>query len=456
MQSWEVQAVTAQSARAFAFATKVRLGAVLIFLPLIVWLTAVEAPGWAPYLAPLVAYAVVAATFFTFRKTARVQRVGDFSFILDAGFIYFLQHQSMSTSQFPAGVAGFSLGMFTLFVLLAGVSMRPRATLTTALASMPLQLALMQQAGVGVGAQVAAIIVLTCAGLSQAAFLRRLVTMVRSAASLEVAHRFETERAVKLEQANATINALYADAEKRNAELVRLQADKDLLTSLLVHDLRAPLSAVKANLAWLEDEVAVLKDEDVTAAVTESQQVAQRLTGMIGDLLNITKLESNALTLNHEPVLARPLLNSLAKQVTAQARARKVTVLVEASDISFDADQALLLRVIENLTSNALRYTPPAGRVQLEAKADKDTVLLAVRNDGTPIPAEARATLFDKFVQAGDTQENRRVGWGLGLYFCQLSVASHGGTIAVEDVPGWPTSFVIRLPRLHAPVSKAA
>jgi signal transduction histidine kinase len=73
-------------------------------------------------------------------------------------------------------------------------------------------------------------------------------------------------------------------------------------------------------------------------------------------------------------------------------------------------------------------------------------VLFAVRNDGPVIPEAARGALFDKFVQAGSAQENRRAGWGLGLYFCKLCVDAHRGHIGVQDEPGWPTSFVIRIP----------
>lgn len=449
MSSFEAQAIATQAARSFAFVVKVRAGAVLVFVPLVAALAIAGVPGWAPYLLPLGPFALFALGCLWFRRRSGLQRIGAYSFLVDVTVIFELQRRSLETSPFPAGVAGFTLGLFALFVLLAGASMRHRATLLTAGLASVLQVALMQLAGVGVGAQVAAVVVLLSAGVAQASITSRLVTMVRSAASLEVAHRLETERAEKLTQAHATIASLYQDAETRNEQLVRLNADKELLTSLLVHDLRAPLSAVKANLDWLKGEVAALNDADVTEAVAESRQVTVRLTGMIGDLLNISKLEANALPLNLEPVKAKSMLETLGRQFSAQARSRKISVLVDAPDVSFDADQALLVRVLENLASNALRYAPPAGRVLLEARADDEGITFSVRNDGTPIPPHVRPGLFDKFTQGGDSTENRRVGWGLGLYFCKLSVASHGGTISVEDVDGWPTSFVVRLPRVR-------
>jgi signal transduction histidine kinase len=77
-------------------------------------------------------------------------------------------------------------------------------------------------------------------------------------------------------------------------------------------------------------------------------------------------------------------------------------------------------------------------------------VVLSVHNDGPVIPVPARAALFDKYVQAGAPDANRRAGWGLGLYFCKLCVQAHGGRIGVEDEPGWATSFVVRLPVTEA------
>lgn len=456
MISWEERVLAEQAARAFGLASRIRASAVLVFVPLVGWHTLLETPGWAPYLRPLLPYALFAFAVFQFRGLPWVKRVGAFSFIVDVLFVFALQWLAQPASPFPAGVAGFSLGLFALLVLLAGASMQRDATLATALVAAPLQVLLMREAGVGFGAQVAAVVVLAAAAFAQAGFVRRLVKMVRSAASLEVAHRLETERVQKLEEARATIAKLLEEAEAKNRQLETLQSDKDVLTSLLVHDLRAPLSAVKANLDWLKGEVGALDDEDVTEAVAESRQVTERLTGMIGDLLNISKLEANALPVQAEPVLARSMLQSLGKQLSAQARSRRVTVSVDADDFTFDGDQGLLVRVLENLSSNALRYTPPSGRVHLEARADESEVQLVVRNDGTPIPPPVRPTLFDKFAQGADAKENRRVGWGLGLYFCKLCVDAHGGSIAVEDAPGWATSFVVRLPRRSVTVARAA
>lgn len=443
---WEAQALEEQAIRAFRMAARLRLGAVALFVPLVALAAARGEAGWVEHLGLLVPYAVVVAAVFALRARGWVQRLGPYTFAVDALVVFGLQWRSMPTSPFPAGVAGFSLGLFAMLVLLAGASMRSRATLVTALLGGPLQLLLMQRAGVGVGAQAAAVVVLISSALTQTLFVRRFRAMVRTSATREVAWRIENERAERLEEANLTIAKLYATSVEQKSQLERLQQDKEVLTSLLVHDLRAPLGAVKANLAFLKGEVGALNDDDVSEAVTESLQVTDRVSGMIGDLLNITKLESGAFQVQLDDVVANTVLQALGKQLAPQAKSRNLKISVHTEDFVFEGDSALLMRTLENLSSNALRYTPAGGRVHLEARREGDEVVLAVRNDGTTIPESARATLFDKFTQSDDPKANRRAGWGLGLYFCKLCVEAHHGTIGIEDAPGWSTSFVLRLP----------
>ncbi len=232
-----------------------------------------------------------------------------------------------------------------------------------------------------------------------------------------------------------------------NSRLVALQEDKDRLTSLLVHDLRAPLGAVRANLDWVKGELPSDFDPEVVNALTEARQVTDRLAGMIGDLLDIARLESGDFPVTLAPQPSLPMLTRLQRQLQAQGRERRVTVELEAEDVVLDADHGLLIRTLENIASNALRYTPTGGRVRLEGRRVGDEFVFAVRNNGPAIPAKARATLFDKYVQAGSSPgENRRVGWGLGLYFCKLCVDAHKGSIEVLEEVDWPTSFIVRVP----------
>jgi signal transduction histidine kinase len=424
----------------------VRFISVLVFLPALGVLHFVGGAGWDTYVGPVSLFAVLAAATFFWRQSPWVARLAPYSFVVDVALVFEVQRRAMPHSQFPAGVAGFSMGLFALLLAMTASTMRGPATWAVALASALAQVTLMNLAGVGAGAQVLAVVVFALLTFTEGGVRGRVRQVVRSLADAEVAWRREHEHVTELTEARATIEHLLVESRAQNAKLLALQADKESLTSLLVHDLRAPLGAVRANLDWVKGELPKDFDEEVISALSEARQVTDRLAGMIGDLLNITRLENGALPLDRQPQPCAAMLEALHKQLQAQARSRRITVELDVHDLVLEADHSLLMRTLENISSNALRYTPSGGRIRLEGRAVGNEVLFAVRNDGPVIPDAARAALFEKYVQAGSAQENRRAGWGLGLYFCKLCVDAHGGRIGVEDEPGWPTSFIIRVP----------
>jgi signal transduction histidine kinase len=177
---------------------------------------------------------------------------------------------------------------------------------------------------------------------------------------------------------------------------------------------------------------------------------------MISELLDLPRLEEGKLQLRPQRIDTGTLFEEVRMAFVGAAQFRRLSLEVEASSgLVLHGDKALLTRVVENLVANALRYTPPGGRVRVEAGMEAGTPYLAVRNDGAPIAPELRARIFDKHVQ-GEQERNTRKGYGLGLYFSRLAVEAHGGRIAVEDASGWPTSFVARLPNAPGESHKAA
>jgi two-component system, OmpR family, heavy metal sensor histidine kinase CusS len=451
LQQAEEQSFAEQSARASAAALRARFVLFAFVVPVLLALQQWGGPGWDFNLTPVVCFGLCSAVLFALRRRAFVLRVSPFLFVLDVLLVFEVQRRSLQSSPFPAGVAGFSLGLFSLLISLTGSTMRVPPIVLVAAAAIPAQVTLMRLAGVSAGAQVLAAFVLLAVVSTQTGINARLRRMVRSMASSEIAWRQEHQQVTELLEARATIERLLLEARAQNAELVTLQAEKDSLTSLLVHDLRAPLGAVRANLDWIGGELPAGSDPEIISAVSESRQVTDRLSGMIGDLLNISQLERGALQLAREAKPCSEMLAALHRQLQAQARSRRISVEFQCDDVILEADHALLMRALENIASNALRYTPAGGRLRLEAHQEGDAVVYSVRNDGPVIPQSKRAGLFEKYVQAGSAGDNRRAGWGLGLYFCRLCMDAHGGTIGVVDRAGWATSFDLRVPGASAP-----
>jgi signal transduction histidine kinase len=438
------RAVDAQRRVVLSAGAAVRLAGTGIFLLLTTGLWLAGGQDWASYPPVLGLYVAVSAVLFALRRRPVARLLGVVQAPVDVGLVFALQYLALPISPFPAGVAGFSLGLFALVVGLAGLTLWPAVVYGTALLAAVGQGVLMRQAGVGWGAVVIAVVVLLLvAAVSHygTGRLRQLAVKLSQAAVLRA---LEARRFQEVEDARGTIERMLSDAEARNAQLQAVQRDKEQLSQFLVHDLRSPLSALTMTLSWMEQEV---PPQGVLAeSVRTGLAVTARLDRMIADLLDVPRLEEGRLEPRKVAFSAARLLDEVRRSLEGAARARRLTLDVQApAELEVMGDSALLVRVVENLATNALRYAPTGGKVRLEAGEDAGCHWLAVRNDGPPIPPEVRTRIFDKYVQGAAETDSRR-GYGLGLYFSRLATEAHGGQLAVEDTPGWNTSFVVRLP----------
>jgi signal transduction histidine kinase len=217
------------------------------------------------------------------------------------------------------------------------------------------------------------------------------------------------------------------------------------LAELVVHDLRNPLSAILANVEYARLVTERRPDgEEEREALRLAASAAIRMSGMIGDLLVLPRLERGELTARRDSTRVRDLLESVATGMLAQARAGEVAVRVVAPpDLVAWIDGELVRRLVENLASNALRHAPRLGCIELVAAPEQGRLLVAVRNDGPPVASDVRPRLFERY---GGCPREGYVSNGLGLYLCRLVAEAHGGRIALRDRPGWGVSFEAELP----------
>jgi signal transduction histidine kinase len=250
---------------------------------------------------------------------------------------------------------------------------------------------------------------------------------------------------------------------RHNTALVDAQREHRELTELIVHDLKAPLSALCAGLHWVRGQLPSDRPE-LGEAIADADAAARRLGAMIGDLLAVSRLDQGDLPLRRQSVSLRSLFDLIAHTYTRRAAEKGIALTSDLTDatgaegndnapvqVEVHADPTLLQRVMENLVENALRYTRPNGQIQLSAVRRAESrarlVEIAVSNDGPPIPAPERARIFHKFARGESDAGGAAAGSaGLGLYFCKRAVEAHGGAIAVVETPNWPTSFRITLP----------
>jgi signal transduction histidine kinase len=237
------------------------------------------------------------------------------------------------------------------------------------------------------------------------------------------------------------------DLAVQNDRLKRLQAFKDEMAALMVHDLKSPLSAISMN---LDVALGALPESegDVRGALEDCRLASARLFRMIANLLDIARSEDGRLVVRRVLVDLAPMLRKIAEDHGTEARLRDV-VLDWACDARgfFEIDPDLFGRVVENLIENGLRYARTGGRLRVVLRDTGELLELRVANDGPPVPPEARARIFEKYGQVTTPSGSARVNRGLGLYFCRVAAEAHGGAIDLVDEPGMTTCFRVTLAR---------
>lgn len=281
------------------------------------------------------------------------------------------------------------------------------------------------------------------------------------AAMLERSIRYAIERARTLEalrQSEQQIAELYKKEQERSQELERSYTDlrraeglRDDLTHMIVHDLRNVLTAITANLEMLNKTLNDPAYEDAPPPfLARARNASQRMMGMIDDLLNVSKFEAGELRPTLTPVSLPQLLAEREEAYCSQAeREDKIfTLHLPEALPTVMADAGLIRRVVDNLVSNAFKYTEAGGHIEISAERhDQGTLVVRVRDDGLGIPPEYHRRIFEKFVQVTDSLGAAlRKGTGLGLALCQLAVEAHHGTIWIDSAPGQGSTFSFTLP----------
>lgn len=285
--------------------------------------------------------------------------------------------------------------------------------------------------------------------------LRRMTRRVEALGAGDYADRLPEKSRDELGRLAAAINEMAARVEAAMASLRATDRLRRELVANVGHDLRTPLAALRGYL----DEADRLAEEGREKEAADALAVARRqgahVTRLVDDLFELSKLEGAALgegtALQRGPVPLAELLNDAAR---AHRR------LFEESGITFevalppglpvlDADGARLLRVLDNLLTNARRHTPPGGTVRLEAEADAETARVRVRDTGEGIPAEAIGSVFDRYYRgtSARTREEGDVGAGLGLAIARAVARAHGGDLTATSTPGEGSAFTLELPR---------
>jgi PAS domain S-box-containing protein len=232
-------------------------------------------------------------------------------------------------------------------------------------------------------------------------------------------------------------------------EVERMRQD---MMNMLVHDLRGPLG----NLLTVIDFIAMilkngqtLEHPEIINLLELSKRSGQIVKDLVDSILDVSRLKQGEIPLQRTMTNLGQLLQAVQDQVLPQAIAKEMALTIqpvpEIAEVWLDSN--LIRRVLVNLVSNAIKYTPHEGHVALTTKLTKDTVHFAVCDDGPGISKVDQAHIFDKFLRV-DYSANAPAGVGLGLTFCKLAVDAHQGAIVVESegIPDKGSTFHVTIP----------
>jgi signal transduction histidine kinase len=221
-------------------------------------------------------------------------------------------------------------------------------------------------------------------------------------------------------------------------------------TSMLIHDLRSPLTVIKGYADLLEASLDLSAGAKPRRYVEAVQQSCVRMLRLIGEILDVSKLEAGKLTIDRKAVDVAHLVRDVVERFGAAGQRRDVSVSAVGAHgpLMIDTDPNRLDQILMNLLSNALKFTPDGGKIVVEIVTAGDHIEIAVTDSGAGIASEELPLLFQKFSQTASGKSAVTQGSGLGLLICRHLVEAHGGRIWVESEPGRGSRFAFRLPRV--------
>jgi PAS domain S-box-containing protein len=246
---------------------------------------------------------------------------------------------------------------------------------------------------------------------------------------------------------------------KRTEHLLReSNRQKDEFLATLAHELRNPLAPICAAAELLKNAKSMAPELRAATAILERQ--ARQMTHLVDDLLDVSRITSGRIRLHREPLELAELLKAVVEtyRQSAESTRHQISLAAGGGPAYVSGDRTRLTQIFSNILHNAVKYTPPAGRIEIALRTENRQAAVSVRDNGMGIPAEMLEHIFEPFAQLDRSYERADGGLGIGLTLAKKLVEMHDGRIEARSAGrGKGTEFLIHLPAIAAaPVQRAS
>ena len=235
-------------------------------------------------------------------------------------------------------------------------------------------------------------------------------------------------------------------ASKMREQVIQRQTEK-LQTALLnsiSHDLKTPLASITGSLTAFLDNDSGLEDATGKELLENAFEESTRLNRLVGNLLDMTKMEAGALRISRKPCELRDVLGVSLEQLKEKIGARNIRIDIPGDFPEIPMDFIFMVKVFANLIDNALKYSSADTWIDIKASALRDKVKIEIKDQGIGIPSGDLKRVFEKFYRVERPQQI--TGTGLGLSICKGIIEAHGGQILAQNNPEQGTTFIIIIP----------
>lgn len=276
--------------------------------------------------------------------------------------------------------------------------------------------------------------------------LRHIISELHYIASGHYDHRIPFEINGDVGRVIDSINGLVDSTVDAIEEERKIEKSKDELITNVSHDIRTPLTSIIGYLGLIEERQ-FHSNEELLHYTHTAYLKAKQMKVLVDDLFEYTKVRQPTTPLNSITFDMEQLIEQIAVdfELAASKKNIKIEVLVSPSPFMMEGDSEKLVRVFDNLISNAIKYGKGGKKIVISAEKIGSEALIIVKNDGPSIPKKSLDQLFDRFYRVEESRSQETGGTGLGLAIAQSIVTLHGGYIYANSDKEW-TSFVFHLP----------